>query len=54
MIQNGVPLEYVSRVLNHGTKEMTRVYARITQDNQREALTVASQVLDGIFGEIAA
>jgi integrase len=54
MIQNGVPIEYVSRVLNHTSSEITRVYARMSQDNQREALGVASQVLNGIFGKIAA
>jgi integrase len=54
MIQHGVNLEYVSKVLNHTGKAITRVYARISQDNQREALGVASRVLDGIFGKIAA
>ena len=54
MIQNGVPLEYVQMILNHRDKEITRVYARMSSDNQREALGTASEVLNNIFGKLVA
>jgi len=54
MIQNSVPLEYVQRVLNHTDPEITRVYARMSSDNQREALSTASEVLNNIFGKLVA
>ena len=54
MVQHGVPMEYVQRVLNHTDPEITRVYARMSSDNQREALGTASEVLNNIFGKLVA
>jgi integrase len=52
MAQNGVPIESISMVLNHSDSEITRVYARMHKDNQRDALAVSSKVLDEVFGEL--
>ena len=37
MAQNGVPIEFISQVLNHSNSKITRVYAGINRDNQRSA-----------------
>jgi integrase len=52
LAQAGVPLEHISQVLNHSNSEITRVYARLHKDNQRDALAVSSKVLDEVFGEL--
>jgi len=52
LAQAGVPLEHISQVLNHSDSEITRVYARLHKDNQRNALAVSSKVLDEVFGEL--
>ena len=52
LAQAGVPLEHISQVLNHSNSEITRVYARLHKDNQRDALVVSSEVLDQVFGAI--
>ena len=52
MAQNGVPIGFISQVLNHSNSEITRVYARMHRDNQRDALAVSSEVLDGVFEAI--
>lgn len=52
MAQAGVPLEHIKQVLNHSSEEITRVYSRLHKDNQRDALEVASKVLNDVFGEL--
>lgn len=54
MAQAGVPLEHIRLVLNQSSDEVARIYARLHKDNQREALTTASEVLNNIFGELVA
>ena len=54
LAQAGVPLEHISQVLNHSNSEVTRIYARMHKDNQRDALEVASGVLDDVSGELSA
>ena len=52
MAQNGVPIQHIGQVLNHSDSEVTQVYARLSENNQREALNVASEALNRVFGEL--
>jgi integrase len=52
LAQNGVSLHHIAQVLNHSSTEMTKVYARLSRDSQREALETMSGVLDEAFGDL--
>ena len=52
MAQSGVPLQHISEVLNQSSPEVTKVYARLSQNNQLEASEKAAEVIDKLFGEL--
>jgi integrase len=52
MAQAGVSLHAIAEVLNHSSTEVTKIYARLSRDSQREALETMSGVLDEAFGEL--
>ncbi len=54
MAQSGVPLQHISEVLNQSSPEVTKVYARLSQNNQLEASEKAAEVIDKLFGELSA
>jgi hypothetical protein len=41
-------------VLNQSSPEVTKVYARLSQNNQLEASEKAAEVIDKLFGELSA
>ena len=49
MAQAGVSLHAIAQVLNHSSTEVTKIYARLSRDSQREALETMSGVLDNAF-----
>ena len=46
MLNHGVPLEAVGRVLRHGDLKTTAVYARVLDSSSDRAVDVLAQVLD--------
>ena len=52
MAQSGVPLQHISEVLNQSSPEVTKIYARLSQNNQLEASEKAAEVIDKLFGEL--
>jgi site-specific recombinase XerD len=46
MLNHGVPLEAVGRVLGHGDLKTTAVYARVLDSSSDRAVDVLAQVLD--------
>jgi len=53
MAQGGVPIEAISQVLNHSNSDVTRIYARMSEDTQRSALEVASNKVNAVLGELS-
>jgi integrase len=53
MAQAGVPIEAISQVLNHSNSDVTRIYARMSEDTQRSALEVASNKVAAVLGELS-
>ena len=53
MAQGGVPIEAISQVLNHSNSDVTRIYARMSEDTQRSALEVASNKVAAVLGELS-
>ena len=53
MAQGGVPIEAISQVLNHSNRDVTRIYARMSEDTQRSALEVASNKVDAVLGKLS-
>jgi integrase len=53
MAQGGVPIEAISQVLNHSNSDVTRIYARMSEDTQRSALEVASNKVDAVLGKLS-
>jgi integrase len=51
MARKGVPLQVISDVLGHLSEDVTRVYARILEDHQREALEAVSDALSKASGD---
>ena len=41
-----------SEVLNQSSPEVTKVYARLSQNNQLEASEKAAEVINKLFGEL--
>ena len=52
MASAGVSLHQIGEVLNHSNPAVTKVYARLTRDSQREALETVSNVLSDKLGEL--
>ena len=52
MASAGVSLYQIGQVLNHSSSAVTKVYARLSRDSQREALETMSGVLDEAFGDL--
>jgi len=52
MAEAGVPLHTISTVLNHSDSEVTKVYARIADNVQREALEAVGDNLEDVLGKI--
>ena len=50
MAQEGVPLEIIGKVLGHAHPSVTRLYARLSSENEREALNSVADVLGGAMG----
>lgn len=50
MAQSGVPLEAIQKVLGHSHPGVTKVYARLSSETERDALKVLSAKLDGLLG----
>lgn len=53
MAQSGVPLEHIAQVLNHRDPAITAVYARLSQDTQRDALIAAGRDLEELLGPLS-
>ena len=53
MAQSGVPLEHIAQVLNHRDPAITAVYARLSQDTQRDALIAAGRDLETLLGPLS-
>ncbi|GMV08006.1 MAG: hypothetical protein AMXMBFR53_42810 [Gemmatimonadota bacterium] len=50
MAQAGVPLQVIGEVLGHTHPGVTKLYARLASENEREALDTLAQVLRGPLG----
>lgn len=50
MAQAGVPLQVIGEVLGHSHPGVTKLYARLASDNEREALDTLSRSLAGALG----
>ena len=51
MAQAGVPLEHIGAVLGHSRNTaVTRIYARLSDDNRRDALGTLSDALSDVLG----
>lgn len=50
MAQAGVPLQVIQHVLGHSHPGVTRLYARLASENEREALETLAGELSGIIG----
>ena len=48
MAQNGVPLTVIGQVLNHTHPNVTRVYARLSQDQSKEALDKVARLVQDL------
>ena len=51
LAQAGVPLLVIQRILGHQSPAVTRVYARLGQEEEREALEALGEKLSGLMGE---
>ena len=52
MAQNGVALEVICSVLNHTNKEVTRIYAKMGDNQITDALALVSGVVVSKLGRI--
>ena len=50
MAQQGVPLEVIGQVLGHSHPSVTRLYARLSSENEREALNTVANTLAAALG----
>jgi integrase len=51
MAQRGVPIEHIGEVLGHSRNaSVTRIYARLSNDNRRDALGTLSDALSDVLG----
>ena len=50
MAQKGVPLEIIGKVLGHSHPAVTRLYARLSSENEREALNTVGETLGEALG----
>lgn len=50
MAQAGVPLQVIGDVLGHQHPSITKVYARLSEENEREALETLGDKLGGLMG----
>lgn len=51
MAQRGVPIEHIGQVLGHSRNAaVTRIYARLSDDNRRDALRTLSDALSPVLG----
>ena len=50
MAQAGIPIQVIQHVLGHAHPGVTKVYARLASENEREALEVLARELSGILG----
>jgi integrase len=50
MAQAGVPLQVIQEVLGHSHSGVTRLYARLSSENERDALATLSEALSGPLG----
>ncbi len=49
MAQAGVPLQVIGEVLGHQSEEVTKVYARLSEDNRRDAVETLGNALGGLL-----
>jgi len=49
MAQAGVPLQVIGEVLGHQSEAFTKVYARLSEENEREALDSLGEKLGGLL-----
>jgi integrase len=49
MAQAGVPLQVIGSILGHQSPAITKVYARLSEENERQALEELGTKLDGLF-----
>ncbi|MDP2958189.1 MAG: site-specific integrase [Longimicrobiales bacterium] len=50
MAQAGVPLQVIGEVLGHSHPGVTKLYARLASENERQALDTLSDALSGVLG----
>lgn len=50
MASEGVSLHHIGEVLNHSNPEVTKIYARLSRDSQRESLETVAQALEKKLG----
>ena len=50
MAQAGVPLQVIGEVLGHSHPGVTKLYARLASENERQALDTLSEALSGALG----
>jgi integrase len=50
MAQAGVPLQVIGEVLGHQHPAITKVYARLASENEREAVEALGDTLGGLLG----
>ena len=50
MAQAGVPLQVIQHVLGHAHPGVTKLYARLASENEREAVETLSSELSGVLG----
>ncbi len=50
MAQAGIPLQVIGKVLGHSHPGVTKLYARLASENERQALDTLSDELEGVLG----
>lgn len=50
LAQSGVPLEHIASILGHSDEAVTKVYARLSKDEEREALEALAAKLSPVLG----